>query len=178
MVEPGQVMAAGVPAFRIAQDGDREALVAIPEVLVERVRHAEGHATLWSDPAHRYKVTLRELSPAADPATRTYGARFALADVPATLELGMTVTVTLTWPEAERVVRLPLSALFNEAGTASVFVVEAATGVLTKRPVTIKGYEARDVLIAGGLSAGEQVVTLGVHKLDVGQRVRVVADRL
>jgi len=45
---------------------------------------------------------------------------------------------------------------------------------LTLKPVDVEGYEARDVLIAGGVSDGDAVVTLGVQKLDPGQKVRVV----
>jgi hypothetical protein len=42
------------------------------------------------------------------------------------------------------------------------------------RPVTVEAYESRHVLVASGLSEGDKVVTLGVQKLDAGQRLRIV----
>jgi hypothetical protein len=42
------------------------------------------------------------------------------------------------------------------------------------RPVTVATYQSREVLITEGVSEGERVIILGVHKLDPGQRVRIV----
>ena len=52
--------------------------------------------------------------------------------------------------------------------------VVASDGQLVLSPVTVAAYEARDVLIASGVDEGDAVVSLGVQKLDPGQRVRVV----
>ena len=78
--EAGQVVALGQPVVRIARAGDREAVVSVPEALVGEIRSAGAEVELWSEPAprRRYPVELRELSPVADPATRTYEARFTL----------------------------------------------------------------------------------------------------
>ena len=42
------------------------------------------------------------------------------------------------------------------------------------KPVEVVGYEARDVLVKGGVADGEWVVALGTQKLDTAQKVRVV----
>jgi RND family efflux transporter MFP subunit len=174
LIEPGQVLALGVPAVRLARNDSREAVAAIPEFLVDRVRTADATVTLWSEPGKTYAAKLRELSPSADPSTRTYLARFTIIDAPANLEFGLTATVTLADPDSERVVRLPLSALFNQGKGASVYTVDAQTGVLTLKPVDVLAYESNDVLLRKGVEAGDMVVTLGVQKLDVAQRVRIV----
>jgi RND family efflux transporter MFP subunit len=174
MVEPGQVVALGQPAVRLAKAGAHEAVVAIPEALVERVKSARARVSLWSEPGRAYDAALRELSPSADAATRTYQARFTIADAPAALEYGLTATVILSDRDADRVARLPLSALFNQGGGASVYVVDPATGALALRPVEVAAYEAREVLLKGGVADGDMVVTLGVQKLDVKERVRIV----
>lgn len=173
-VDPGQVVAAGMGAIRVAQASAREAVVAVPEALVERVRHGKASVTLWSEPGRSYPAALREFSPQADAATRTYQARFTILEAPG-IDLGATATVTVRDAEGASVARLPLSALFSQGAAPSVWVVEPGTGALTLRPVQVLSYEARDVLVTGGLKDGEQVVTLGVQKLDAGQRVRVVA---
>jgi RND family efflux transporter MFP subunit len=173
LVEPGQVVASGQGAIRLARLADPDAVIAVPETLVEAVRTGRASVSLWSHPDHRYRARLRELSPSADPTTRTYLARFTVEGAGTEMQLGMTATLKLSEGGDEQVARLPLSALANEGQGPSVFVVDA-DGRLVRRPVTVAGYEAREVLIASGLEPGDQVVTLGVQKLDPGQRVRVV----
>ena len=92
--EAGQVLELGQPVVRIARAGDREAVVSVPEALVGAIRSAGAEVELWSEPGRRYPVELRELSPVADPATRTYEARFTLP-AGARPALGMSATVTL-----------------------------------------------------------------------------------
>lgn len=87
----------------------------------------------------------------------------------------MTATLTLSDAATERVARLPLSALFNEGGKPSFYVVDD-NGALTLKPVTVKSYESNDVVITGGVEEGAKIVALGVQKLDPGQRVRVVSS--
>jgi RND family efflux transporter MFP subunit len=174
LIEPGQVVTAGQPAIRVARTAEKEAVAAIPESLVERARTGEASVTIWSSPGERHVARLRELAPAADAATRTYLARFALPEIGDRAELGMTATVTLTDKASERVARLPLSALFSQGTGSSVYVVDRETGSLTLKPVTVKSYEANDVIVTGGIADGDSVVSLGVQKLDPAQKVRVV----
>ena len=176
MIEPGQVVGAGQPAVRVARLEEKEALVAIPEAQIDRVASSMAWLVLWSKPSKGYRAALRELSPSADAATRTYAARFSLADADADLQLGMTGTLTLADGQGLRVAKLPLSAVFNQGTGASLWVVDDA-GALRLAPVEIAAYESDSVLIRGGVEEGARVVTLGVQKLDVGQRVRIVEQR-
>ena len=82
--------------------------------------------TLWSNPDKKYAAKLREIAPTADPATRTYLAKFLLPEADDDVELGMTATLTLSDPSSDRVARLPLSALFNQGKGPSVYVVDAS----------------------------------------------------
>ncbi len=175
LVEPGQVLAQGQTAVKLARLDSREAVVAVPEALLERVRTARASVSLWSEPGKSFAATLREMSPSADVATRTYQARFTIENAPPELEFGLTATLSISDRENEQIARLPLSALFNQGNGPSVYVVDPADGKLTLKPVEVAGYEARDVLIRRGIASGETVVTLGVQKLDPAQRVRIVA---
>ncbi|MCZ8268986.1 MAG: efflux RND transporter periplasmic adaptor subunit [Beijerinckiaceae bacterium] len=174
-VEPGQVLAAGQPVLRIAKDGLREALVAIPEQEMDDIRKARAEASLWTDPGRSYPAKLRELSPAADPLTRTFQARFTLESLPADAPLGMSVSLSVRPTEELRVARLPLAAILNEGKGTEVFVVEAS-GELKRKAVQISAYEARDALVSSGLADGDLVVLLGVHKLKPGLKVRPVTE--
>jgi RND family efflux transporter MFP subunit len=175
LIEPGQVVASGQTAIRVARFGEKEAVVSIPETLLGRAKDGAATVTLWSDPNRKYAAKLREIAPAADPATRTYLAKFSLPDAGEDVSLGMTATLTLSDRQTQRIARLPLSALFSEGGDPSLYIVDAQ-GDLALKPVAVKSYESNSVVITGGVDEGAKVVALGVQKLDPAQKVRVVSS--
>jgi RND family efflux transporter MFP subunit len=175
LVDPGQVVASGQTAIRVARFAEKEAVVAIPETLVGRAKDGTATVTLWSEPDRKYAAKLREIAPSADPATRTYLAKFSLPDAGEEVSLGMTATLTLADPQSERVARLPLSSLYSQGGDPSLYVVDHR-GDVTLKPVTVKSYESNNVVISGGVEEGASIVVLGVQKLDPSQKVRVVSS--
>jgi len=175
MIEPGQVVAAGQAAIRVARLGEKEAVVAVPETLLDRAKSGAATVTLWSEANRTYAAKLREVAPSADPATRTYLAKFSLPDAGDNVSLGMTATLTLSDSQSERVARLPLSSLYSQGGGPSLYVVDDKGDVVLK-PVSVKAYESDCVVIAGGVEEGAKIVVLGVQKLDPSQKVRVVSS--
>ncbi|HLX17056.1 MAG TPA: efflux RND transporter periplasmic adaptor subunit [Bradyrhizobium sp.] len=175
LVDPGQVVASGQTAIRVARFAEKEAVVAIPETLVGRAKDGAASVTLWSEPNRKYAAKLREIAPSADPATRTYLAKFSLLDAGEEVSLGMTATLTLADPQTERVARLPLSSLYSQGGDPSLYVVDDK-GELALKPVAVKSYESNCVVITGGVDEGAEIVVLGVQKLDPSQKVRVVSS--
>ena len=173
--EPGQVVAAGAPVVRLARTDVKEAAVAVPENIVERVRAAEAHVEFWALPGVAIPAHLRELSPNADPTTRTYAARFSLPDAPAAARLGMSVTVTLS-DSARAIARIPVGALFDLGAGPNVWTVDRSVGSLTATPVVVTAVDADSAYVASGVAEGSEVVALGVHKLDAKQKVRVVEN--
>src|SRR6202163_3812294 len=175
LVDPGQVVASGQTAIRVARFAEKEAVVAIPETLVGRAKDGTATVTLWSDADKKYAAKLREVAPSADPATRTYLAKFSLPEAGDKVSLGMTATLTLSDPATERVARLPLSALFSEGGDPSLYIVDDR-GEVALKPVAVKSYESNCVVISGGVDEGAKIVVLGVQKLDLAQKIRVVSS--
>jgi RND family efflux transporter MFP subunit len=175
LIDAGQVVGSGQTAIRVARFAEKEAVVSIPETLLGRAKDGTASVTLWSEPDKKYAAKLREIAPNADPATRTYLAKFSLPDAGDKVSLGMTATLTLSDPATERVARLPLSALFSQGGDPSFYIVDTAGEVVLK-PVAVKSYETKDVVITGGVDEGARVVVLGVQKLDPAQKVRVVSS--
>src|SRR5579859_3904902 len=139
LIDAGQVVASGQTAIRVARFGEKEAWVAIPETLLSRAKEGTATVTLWSEPNKKYLAKLREFAPQADPATRTYLAKFSLPDAGDDVSLGMTATLTLADPQTQRVARLPLSALFSQGGDPSLYIVDDK-GAVTLQPVAVKSY--------------------------------------
>ena len=151
-------------------------MVAVPETLLARAKSGEARVSIWSVPDRLYVAKLRELAPSADPATRTYLAKFSIPGVGDEVQLGMTAMLILSEPASERVARLPLSALFDQGAGPAMYVADAASGAITLKPVSVKAYESNDVLISGGVDEGAKVVTLGVQKLNPAEKVKVVSS--
>lgn len=173
--ESGQVVAAGQPVLRVAQTGLVDIAVAVAENRLHELQAASAlQITLWALPERRYSGTLREVSPVADPATRTYAARIGVDDADDAMRLGMTARVQVR-SAGVPALHLPLSALYRNADKTAVWVVDAATSTVRLVNVTATAMHGERVAVTAGLRSGDVVVTAGVQKLQAGQKVRVVA---
>ena len=171
--EVGQVMAQGQGVVRVARTDELEVVVGVPEHRLKAVREARSASfDLWSDPGHRYAAKLRELSPSADPTTRTYPARFSIVDPPSFIGLGMTATLSFERPDAQPVAEVPLAAIFQRGTQPAVWVVDRNTNTVSLRPVTVARWRDDTAAISGGVHDGEIIAIAGVHKLEAGQKVR------
>ena len=175
--EIGQVVAPGVPVVRIAQTGEKEVRISIPEDQVDTLRRvADVKVRTWANQGVQLDGRLREVSPMADPATRTYTAKISIPKAGPEVRLGMTATVSFISQSAQAAIHLPLTALFNDKNTTSVWVVENGTVKLV--PVQVAGAAGNEILLAGGVSPGQSVVTAGINLLRPGQKVKVLGQEL
>ena len=172
--EPGQVVAAGTPVVRIAQDGARDVVFAVPEDKVGQIQPGQDVTVRgWSGGAP-LAGRVREVAASADAATRTDQVKVALegAEMPA---LGSTVYVT---PKAlshagVAAIKLPTSALRQEGQATAVWVYDPASSTVKSQPVQIATADGNEAVVAAGLTPGMQVVATGVHVLSPGQKVMI-----
>lgn len=172
--EPGQVVEAGGMVVRVAQPEEREAVFNIPEAGIRGApKEPLIEVALAGAPDLTALGRVREVSPQADPVTRTHTVRIALENPPDALRLGATVTGRLKQPPAP-VVELPASAVFEDAGRVFVWLADPKAQAVHRHEIAIQTREAeRPVTVTSGLSRGDVVVTAGVHSLSEGQRVRL-----
>lgn len=174
MAEVGAVMAMGQKVVSIARPSELEAVFDVPDGRIDAVRSASAaQFAFLTAPAVTYPARIREVSPSADPVTRTYQVKAALPNAPHGLRLGMTVTVILPHSNAPSTVALPATALTQQDHDTAVWVIKPDNS-LELRAVRVDRYESDRVLIADGLASGERVVTAGVHRLTTGERVRLM----
>lgn len=177
-VEVAQVVSAGQAVVTVARPDVVEAVVDIPDGLIDEVHPGEGFAVaLQSAPAITARGAVREIAPQSDSATRTRRVRLTLEAPPPAFRLGTTVTVALTRPVPPRIA-LPATALRSRDGHDAVWLVVPgpAGGVedrVVSRDVTVADRTADAVTVAAGLAADDRVVTAGVHSLSEGQAVRL-----
>jgi multidrug efflux system membrane fusion protein len=175
--EVGQVVQAGTPVVRVARTDEKEVVIGVPEDQVEALRHvSDVKVRLWADPGRSIAGRIREVSPVADAATRTYTVKVS---IPARgteaneVRLGMTAVVQLAHAGTGTAIRVPLGALYQSKGVTSVWVIE--NGAVRLVPVQVGGVDGNEVVLAGGVNAGQQIVTAGVNLLKPGQKVKVLS---
>jgi RND family efflux transporter MFP subunit len=168
--EPGQVVAAGQTVIQLAHDGPREALINLPEGVRPDLGTVASARLYGQD--QMYPARLRELSDAADPASRTFAARYVLEGEAASTPLGSTVTITLLTKQnsAGQSVRLPIGAVCDRGSGPGVWIVNEKSEVKF-RSVTIASIGKEEVVVSHGLDSGQTVVALGAHLLHEGQVV-------
>lgn len=171
--ELGQVVMAGQTVFRVVRPDTLEVAIAIPEARMQEVHGSrEAEISLWADEKTVYQGVLRELSPVADPLTRTYAARVTIVKPDPNVLLGMTANVRFVRPESADRLSVPLTAIFQQDGKAAVWRVNADQ-TLTLQRVEVAAYSDRSALLSAGVKAGERIVVAGVHKLTAGEKIRI-----
>ncbi|MCT9000365.1 efflux RND transporter periplasmic adaptor subunit [Chelativorans intermedius] len=176
MAEAGQVVAAGQTVVNLARLDEKEIEVALPEGRLADLEGARAQVELWANGA-RFAAQLRQVAPEADPASRTYRVRFSIPQADETVRLGMTATLSLTKGAPDPVARIPMTALLDDGRGPVVFVVDPASSTLERRPVVVEAYRSEEAIVSAGLKEGEEIVTLGVQKLEDGAQVRVARTR-
>lgn len=171
--DPGTVLGAGAPVLRVAWDGPRDVVFSVPEDRIAAMRALEGKpgalsVQLWGD-GQALPATLREVSAAADGSTRTFLAKADIGRV--AVKLGQTATVNVALPAQPGVVKLPLAAVFQAQGQTVVWLLDPKTMTVRQQPVQVAGADGNEVVLKSGLSAGQELVTAGVHLLTSGQKV-------
>lgn len=173
-VEVGQVVAAGQPVLALDRSSEREVRINVPEQQREVLRQAQAIAIrLWSKPEHVYAGRLREVAPTADPAMRTYTAKIAVTNADSALQPGMTAQVTVDMPVQHGQISLPLSVLYTKSAQPQVWIVDPASHAVKLVPVETAGLSEDQVIIRGGLHAGDIVVSAGANLLVPGQVVKL-----
>lgn len=173
--EVGQVVAPGTPVVQVAKTNEKEIVIGIPEDKVETLREvADVSVRMWANPQESIAGKIREVSPVADALTRTYSARVSIPDAGPEVKLGMTALVQFLSKAPVPMIRVPLTALFHEQAKTSVWVVE--NGAVHSVPVQMGGTSGNEVVLLGGVKAGQTVVTAGVNLLKNGQKVQILAE--
>jgi len=178
LAEPGQVVSAGQIVVRLAHAGPREAVVQLPETLRPAVGSV-GRATLFGKEGATVPTRLRQLSDAADRATRTFEARYVLEGALADAALGTTVTVEIPDEHAPQDgLQVPIGSLFDAGNGPGVWVIHGESSTVSWQPVAVQHLGDDNARVAGEIRQGDRVVALGAHLLREGEAVRVSGQAL
>lgn len=172
-VQTGQVVIAGQTIATVAHTNEVEIVADVPENRLAAIRATDDVGiSLWALPSLSLRGQVREIGALADAASRTFAVKVTVKDAPPnTLALGMTAAVAFG-VSGPALAPLPASALTDINGRPAVWVLDTATQKATLRPVTLAGYGGDGrMLVQGGVSQGDLVVTAGVGQIDQGMRL-------
>jgi len=172
----GTVVQAGQMIVRLARQDGRDAVFDVPAQLIRSAPPDPAiEVSLTDDPKVTAQGRVREVAPAADPATRTFEVRVGLTDPPQAMRLGATVTGRMEM-EAFPVINIPTSALTRFNQRPAVWVVDSSNLTVSVRNIEVLRYDPATVAVSEGLNTGDIVVTAGVQALHPGQKVRLLGS--
>jgi len=177
--EVGTVVKTGQAVLGLAWAGEADVTVDVPENRISQITRGQVAAvTLASAPASAtpLRAQVREIAEIADPQSRTFRVKLALAQ-PGQARLGTTATVRFAGSAGAPRLVIPASALFHDGTATAVWVINPSDNTLVLRRVDVAAYGADIVTLAGGLAATDRVVVQGVHAVNAGERVRPVVPR-
>lgn len=174
--EAGQVVQAGQSVTGFAEPRELEVAFVVSELHVSRMHVGdEVDVSLWANAATPLRGVIREVAPAADPASRTYAVRVSLPQTEGALRLGMTAIVSMRFALSTETVALPAAALIRlQEGKDdfAVWQIDVKTSAVHRVPVRVAGFSGNQVLVASGLQNGSHIVVAGAHHLHEGEVVR------
>ena len=174
-VKLGNTIRVGEPLFRVTSLDPLVAYLFIPEREYRRIAPGQPVAiaidALAGEPI---PASVTRVSPIVDPATGTFKITVEIDDPERRIKPGMFGRLSVVYDKRENVLKIPRSALLEDGGSTSVFVVE--DGVAISKPVET-GYGDRGMVeIINGIVDGEQVVTVGQNGLKEQARVTVIGE--
>ncbi len=179
-VDEGQVINAGVAVLRLLENSRPEARIAIASDSIDRLQPGRDYLLRVRD--RDVAATLRAVLPEREGMTRSVDAIFTLSVPFNGIRRGDLATLVLTESIPAQGIELPLTALTESSrGTWAVYVAEPGTSeasILSRRQVELLHLLGEKVYVRGTLSAGEQVVKEGLHRLVPGQRVTTRKNEL
>lgn len=173
----GEVVQAGQMIARVARQDGRDAVFDVPAQLIRSApADPEIAVSLTDDPTVTAVGRVREISPQADPVTRTFEAKVGLTNPPQAMLLGATVTGRMQM-DAVAAIEVPATALTRFNRQPAVWIVDPSSRTVSMRNIEVLRFDQDTVAISRGLDTGEIVVTGGMQALHPGQKVLLLGSQ-
>ncbi len=169
---PGAVISPNTPLYFVVDIDSVKAIIQVPESQIRfvRLRHPAS-VLVQAYPGQQFTGSVSNLSPVANPASRTIDVEISIANPRHMLKPGMFVQAELVLQKRTAMV-VPLASVTEREGRKVVFV--ALDSVAEMKSVTTGTAVGDAVEITDGLRLADLVVKTGTHLLNNRDRIRVV----
>jgi len=169
LVSPGATVGTNTPIVSLVSR-DVEIVLQVEEARIGQVeRNQTAQITVAAFPGQLFGGSVASVSPTADPRSRTFAVRIYPTDANNPLRDGMFAQAALQTAQRQALL-LPVQAIVNRSGRNLVFVV-GADGRVQSREVQVGINDGRQVEVAGGLNAGDEVAISALDVLSDGTLV-------
>jgi RND family efflux transporter MFP subunit len=163
----------GVPIVHLVNLEQVDAVVSVPEVLLDRFATGNEVAIASAvNPKVAGTGRVIHVGQVADRASGTYAVRARLPNPDGRFSGGMVVLANARGPAARNSIRVPVTAIRRAYGQSPyVLLVRPDNSQIVERTVELGPITANQVEILNGLTGGELLVVRGQHMVVAGDRV-------
>ena len=147
--------------------------VSVSEALVPKLNIGDQADVTVSAASQSFTAAIRAVEQAANAQTKLYTVTVSVPSDVSGLLSGMFADVTFHTDTAENAIVVPTEAILTSGSTQYVFVVEGDAAKYVQVATGLTGNGVTEV--TSGLTAGQQLVTVGQSYLSDGAAVRVVS---
>ncbi len=169
---PGGVVTPNTPLYLIIDIDVVKAVVAVPESQIRFI--PVGHPAMVvaaAYPDQRFSGRVTNVSPMANPVSRTIDVEISVDNRQHLLKPGMFVQAELVLKKRSAML-VPLAAVTEQEGKKVVFTTQ---GDIAKLRIVTTGSASRDsVEILGGLQKDDRIIVTGTQLLNDGDRIRII----
>jgi multidrug efflux pump subunit AcrA (membrane-fusion protein) len=169
----GDFVAAGTPVFSVLDLDVAKVRVAIPEGEIGKI-HVGSNAsvTIPALAGRNFEGRIDALGMTADPLSRTYAGKIAVANAEHVLRDGMVSEARIYGTTKVRVLTIPGNAVVRDAhGVSIIYIYDALRGLVFARRVETDSFMGNEVVVKSGLTAQDKVVIAGQQNLFEGAPV-------
>jgi RND family efflux transporter MFP subunit len=177
-VDPFAEVKRGQKLFDVYENTGMEVAISIPEDVIEDIYMGQKGSIRFAVIVDKtYHGTVTEISKVAGTAN-AFPIKLTVEDVDARIRPGMTARVSLELKDTdeESAYLIPVSAIAQRGDSTKgfVFVYDPASSTVKRTPVEGTSVRRNDVVISGGLKAGDIIAVAGVSFLEDGQKVKLL----
>ena len=166
-------VSASMPVAVINGAEQMKITVSVSEALVPKLAIGDQADVVVSAAGAQFSGTVRSVEKAANMQTQLYTVTLSVPAEASGLLSGMFAEVTFHTDRADGVITVPSQAILTSGETRYVFVVEDGTAKYVEVTLGMMGSGVTEV--TSGLTAGQQLVTVGQSYLSDGDPVRIVS---
>ncbi|ABG59768.1 efflux RND transporter periplasmic adaptor subunit [Cytophaga hutchinsonii] len=166
----GQMLAPGMPAFRLVNTGDLKLVAAVSESYVSKVKVNQEAIVTFPDINKEIKTRVKVVGDVIDPTNRTFQVDLDLKQDKNLLKANMISYIKIKDYSNPAVIVIPVNLVQRNNDKNYVYVVDG--NISAKRFITLGQYYDNSVEVLDGLKEGEKLITIGYQDLVEGQPIK------
>lgn len=169
-IKEGQLVAPGVPAFRIVGTKGLKLIASIPESYAGKINQGNSVQVYFPDLNKEITGKVNYMSKVIDPLSRTISAEVLLPDNQTEIKTNMVGILRIKDYSNSKAITIPVKNLLKNAEGYYVFVAENVDGKMVAKEKSIKTGAANGdkIEVLDGLKQGDQLITTGYQSVHDG----------